>query len=268
MMKNLLLILLLVNLGYYFLFMDRKGDAENDIVFTRGDTSIPLLVRVNELGEAPLPASTVPMGFDASTLEVTRRLPAEVDMNSSSFSPVSQEQEEATVDKVVQASKPEIDMGVGIEATCFTLGPFKDESVWQKVNDRLVKAGVKVKSRIDKKKITGAWWVYLPSFESRELAREASIILAENDVQDYFIIAKDAEMANGISLGLFSKKEGSSRRAEAIELLGFQPKVQRREREISTYWLDVTGESTLRDEVWKISEVSGKVDKKPMKCTP
>ncbi len=293
-MKKLLLMLLLFNVGYYFLIMDRTDSSGGAEIITRGAQNIPLLVRVNELGEAPLSASIVPLGFEDSTLELARKSAAVVAANHS----LSSAQDEVADVGVIAETESEAVAVIGVSddasATgsekksnladvtqtiekpggggrlpeCFTLGPFKDEAVSIKVSSRLEKAGSVVQSRIRTKKISGAWWVYLPPYESRELAIEASKVLAGNDVKDYFIIASDAEMANGISLGLFSKKEGSQRRIERIELLGFQPKVLRREREISTYWLDVTTSNSLDEKFWKISEVANYTEVKPRECAP
>lgn len=308
-MKKLLIALVLINVGYYFLFNDRgdRGTEANEMA--RGKKNTPLLVRSNEIGAAPASASIVPLDLGAGSFKISQKIPANPSLSESrdDNDPVSESvtsKEGATAiktagdgkdelmaavnggsksvkapvvndksggDKVASIEKPEDTdklsalEGAGV-AACYSLGPFKDAKVSGKVTKKLTGQGARVKSRTVKKKITGAWWVYLSPYESKEQALEASQVLAANDIKDYFIINNDEAMKNGISLGLYTKKDGSQRRKGMIEGLGFEPKIQQREREVETIWLEVNETKPVKKSVWNITEASASLVKKKRTC--
>ncbi|HID82388.1 MAG TPA: SPOR domain-containing protein [Chromatiales bacterium] len=202
-MRMFLIGLLALNLIYFFWqSSSQKEEVSDRPALTRGVKNVPLLVRLNEVNDPPSPASPVPM-------ETT--LPDDPEM------------------PVIPAAMP--------GRYCYTLGPFTDKEKMEKTKRQLAASGISADVRENKERKQRGYWVYLPSYQSREEALAVSRELAANGLKDYFII-NDDKHKHAISLGLFSKKAGSQRRMQKIKAIGFEPKIEVRYREQTVYWLD------------------------------
>lgn len=202
-MRMFLIGLLVLNLIYFFWQAGKqKEEVAVQTVLARGSAQVPLLVRLNEVDNPP-----------------------------SVNSPVPQE--------LVLPDEPESPPTVAVMQGryCYTLGPFTSEEMMLKTKHQLVASGISADSRENKERKQRGYWVYLPSYPSREEALAVSRELAANGLQDYFII-NDNKNKHAISLGLFSKKAGSQRRVRNVAAMGFEPKIKVRYREQTVYWLD------------------------------
>ncbi len=120
---------------------------------------------------------------------------------------------------------------------CFSVGPFRQRKAAEKLMAKMVKKGVKPALRTAKVREPSAYWVYLPSYPSREKAVEVVDRLESLGFDDYFIVG-DAKNRNAISLGLYSRKQGSRKRVADLKKMGFKPKVETRYTEKDVYWVD------------------------------
>lgn len=202
-MRMFLIGLLALNLIYFFWQSSgQKEEASDKSALTRGVQNIPLLVRLNEVNNPPSQTSPVPMEAN---------LPDEPEMLS------------------VPTAMP--------GRYCYTLGPFTNIAKMETIKHQLAASGISGDVRENKERKQRGYWVYLPSYSSRDEALAISRELAANGLKDYFII-NDDKHKHAISLGLFSKKQGSQRRKKEIEEMGFEPKIEVRYREQAVYWLD------------------------------
>ncbi len=83
------------------------------------------------------------------------------------------------------------------------------------------------------------YWVMIPPFKTSNAARDAAALLAKAKVRDFLVI-RSGEFKNGISLGLFSQKEGADSRLQEIMALKLnirQPEVRQRTSSVHSYWL-------------------------------
>ncbi len=83
------------------------------------------------------------------------------------------------------------------------------------------------------------YWVMIPPYKTANAARDAATLLAKAKVRDFLVI-RSGDFKNGISLGLFSQKEGADSRLQEIMALKLnirQPEVRQRSSSAHSYWL-------------------------------
>ena len=202
-MRLFLFGLLGLNLLYFiWQLVDEDEIVVEKPAIVRGEPNVPLLVRLNEVNNPPSAASPVPLA-----------------MNLPNQNPVE------PPDPIISGRY------------CYTLGPFVDPEAMEKTKNQLKAYGISADDRQNKERKQRGYWVYLPSYSSREEALAVSRELAANGLKDYLII-NDDKHKHAISLGLFTKKKGSERRMEAVRAMGFEPKLEVRYREETIFWLD------------------------------
>lgn len=124
------------------------------------------------------------------------------------------------------------------QAECFSMGPFSDADTAQRAGERLAELGVEPAQRVLTDEETYGYQVILPPFPSREEAAEATRALAEQGIDDYFIITDHSELDNAVSLGLFSEREYALNHQAYLEKIGFEAELRMRTRERERYWQD------------------------------
>ncbi len=118
---------------------------------------------------------------------------------------------------------------------CELIGPFESGGVASNFVERL-KAIEVVSSLKDIELPAGpGYWIYLEPLASRQ---EAIRLLRELQAKriDSYVIPK-GELANGISLGMFSKKTLSDARVREMTAVGLAPKVEEIERSYREVWV-------------------------------
>jgi hypothetical protein len=124
-----------------------------------------------------------------------------------------------------------------IQASCYTLGPFKTAQVATAVRERMLKVGVDAQHRVNKNNTRPGFWVFLPPEQTRKAAQEHVSDLKSKNVKDYFLVVT-GEYSNAVSLGVFSQPELAQRRSEELKALGFTVKLQKLDLPLREYWLD------------------------------
>lgn len=123
----------------------------------------------------------------------------------------------------------------GGQSLCEMVGPFKSRSAADEFNERLQAIEIKAALKDIELPAGIGYWVYLEPVATR---KEALRHLAELQAQkvDSYVIPK-GELANGISLGMFSRKVLSGARVKEMESLGLKPKVEEIERSYNELWV-------------------------------
>ncbi len=157
------------------------------------------------------------------------------------------------------APAPDIDSGVmagqGAAAdgpppparTCLTLGPLADEAPLAAITGWLSERGAEVDVRTDERREVALYWVYFPPRASRDAAVEEVERLRAQGVDDVIVVPK-GDMANAISLGVFSRTETRDRRLRELKGLGREPLVSPRYRTKQATWVDVAAQPGVLDE--------------------
>ncbi len=210
-MRVLLMLLLLVNLGF-FAWQHWYGNGKADpFASARGiePDAAPRLMLIGEMDSAAPAVAAEPAGSSP---------PPVADVPS----PVPED---------IESSPP----------SCATLGPFEEREVAEIALVRLDELGFRPALRESGGQIRSGFWVYLPPFPSRDAAETVEDALREKGVTDLFIVngsVSGSEQQNAISLGLFSTPERADQRAAEIGRLGFAPRVAERFRDATVYWVD------------------------------
>lgn len=132
---------------------------------------------------------------------------------------------------------------------CTLIGPLPEQVSARQLRGRLVADGIsadlyrlKVPSRTD-------YWVYLGPMRSRREALDQLRELQQNGV-DSFIIS-EGELANGISLGFFTRESSAQRAMQERRDQGYDASVRAVERFNEELWAVLGAEQTLDDDVWR-----------------
>lgn len=137
--------------------------------------------------------------------------------------------------------------------SCYTVGPFKDESLMQQLRDSLSQhvSKVSVRKRVETEK--HRYWVYLPAASSRKQAKETASRLREKNIKDFYIVLR-GDTKHSISLGHFREQKHANRRRKGVAKLGFNAEIDVIYRDYEVYWLDYRLSDPELDPGFKLTE--------------
>lgn len=130
---------------------------------------------------------------------------------------------------------------------CTLVGPFSNRRKAETFVDRLLVIGVE--SKVKNLLVSSAvgFWLHLPPQSSRKEVLRRLSELQRQGIDSYVI--PDGDLANGISLGMFSEQSRANFLKEKIVNLGYQPEILSVPREKRELWVFL-----FRSESAKISE--------------
>jgi hypothetical protein len=202
-MRNLFLILVLLNLGYAaWSAWIAQPNATGSVASSRAVGGITL---VSELEPAALEA--------IESLQVAAP-PAPPP-------PPPASAESSTVDR------------------CISVGPFQELAQASAAQSALRSAGFTPNQRVVEGDIWVGYWVHLTDIPTREQAEEILERLRNNDISDSYIVPGGDESRQMISLGVFSEINRAATVREQVRALGYSPTVADRSRRATLYWVDV-----------------------------
>lgn len=138
----------------------------------------------------------------------------------------------------VSASAVDKEMDGSLELSekevCWKLGPFVEELSSKQLAYRLKAAGISFVEIKEPVLQPPLWWVYLPSFESRDQALQMLRRL-QIDKIDSFLVAS-GEFKHAISLGFFSKQETAEAVLRDAQKQGYMAKVVEKPRSQLASW--------------------------------
>ena len=123
--------------------------------------------------------------------------------------------------------------------TCMTLGPLEDKAAVSQIQAWLEEGGARVDVRIDERREVALYWVFFPPRESRAVAIDEVVRMKEQGIKDIIVVPK-GDMANAISLGVYSRPESRDRRVKELTGKGYEPSIGPRYRTKVATWMDVT----------------------------
>ena len=122
---------------------------------------------------------------------------------------------------------------------CYTIGPLENEDDISALSAWFSAQGSQATLRSDERREVTSTWVFLPPLESREAAAARVREMQAANIDDIYVIPR-GDMANAISLGLYSQNDSLQRRVSQLEGRGFTPSVLPRYRTATASWFDVT----------------------------
>lgn len=121
---------------------------------------------------------------------------------------------------------------------CFSVGPLRGGGDETRVGVWLRSHGGQSTLREGERREVALFWVYFPPFQTREAAVKRVLDMRAQGIADIYVIPR-GDMANAISLGLYSHRVSLERRIEALRAQGYDPSVVPRYKTTKAAWLDV-----------------------------
>lgn len=152
---------------------------------------------------------------------------------------------------------------------CYSLGPFDGRPAAELWAQRIEVTGFPVAVRAIDERQRSTFWVYIAPVKDHQTALRIGRKLANKGIKDYFVVTDD-DNPNAVSLGLFSRQEGAQRRLAQIRSLGFEPKIDVKHEEKTSYWLDYdeTKGDPLPDLLWQSIAAENKtIQRIPRECS-
>ena len=134
---------------------------------------------------------------------------------------------------------------------CHIVGPFSDSEESDNFIERLASMDIRSERHELELSVGMSHWLYLPPEVSRKDALRKLAELQEQGIDSYVI--PKGELANGISLGMFTKKELADSQLKQIISKGWSPLVKEIDRTQVEVWVMVNHQDgqRLSDISWK-----------------
>ena len=166
--------------------------------------------------------------------------------------------ESANVASQSSGSLSESSEGVAISASqsseatnmCMRVGAFSSMADANDFVEKLSEGGVKSTVKNVLVSTTVGFWLHLPPLPSSKELRRRLAELQRQGVDSYAI--PDGELANGVSLGMFSEQQRAESLQKSISQLGYRPKIAEVPREKRELWVFLLRgeEQKVSDEMW------------------
>jgi hypothetical protein len=141
-------------------------------------------------------------------------------------------------DREVRAAS-EVDQGGKTPAAlCFSIGPVQEGAEVENMRAWLEQRGGQASLRSGERRELALYWVFFPPLGSRDAARTRVAELTSKGIEDIFMIHR-GDMANAVSLGVYSRKTSLERRLAELRKEGYDPEVTSRYRQKKATWYDV-----------------------------
>ncbi len=125
-----------------------------------------------------------------------------------------------------------------VEYSCFSFGPLPEEKHALWLADWFRARQIPMRSRVTEDANQSLFWVYLAPQSSRQGAEAMVSTLAAKGIGNYRLIDR-GDLANAVSLGLFSSQADVNKRLQQLREQGFQPVVVPYAKVRKIHWVDV-----------------------------
>ena len=219
-MRNLILLLVLLNLGAWAFFSWVIGDLEPAQMYD--GAGITLLRELDP--DAPISRPNV-------------------DATGTADSPGAALAAEAlSAIETVVSEQADAENGVALESQfgrCISIGPFPETPEADAAMATLAEAGFDPSRSTRELDVWDGYWVYIEQIEDMAEARTIQADLAENGLEDTQIIT-GSDRGNLLSLGVFSEITRAGSQAERVNRIGYEATIADNMTTTETLWLDVT----------------------------
>lgn len=228
-MKAIFLLLVLLNLAYFYYQGSAEEDAKTSVLLTQPALpagAVPLvLLRERGLGGGEAEPDSVALSTEQPSPQVAKKTEPEA--------PVLASPPQLSVNP--PAPQPQ----KSAEAACFTFGPFDDPDLAERAVKATSDLGISVERRQESQRTPKGYWVYLPPSTSYQAAKRKVAELQKKDLTDLFIMGKGSQQ-NAISLGLFKSREAAEDRLKQVQELGLKAEFETQYRVSEQSWLDMS----------------------------
>lgn len=125
---------------------------------------------------------------------------------------------------------------------CVSLGPFLDLTEAARASTALRESGLEPRQRAREGAVWNGYWVSLAGLADAGSAEQLVERLRAAGIGDAYVMPADGQGPT-ISLGLFTERPRALRRMDEVRALGFEPRIEERQRTGTVYWIDVDVDS-------------------------
>lgn len=169
---------------------------------------------------------------------------------------------------VLAAQKDLLQLGADRgEALCTLVGPFSKRVTAENAVENLQALEIEVSLQDVEVPGGAGYWVYLEPEESRKMALRRLRELQAKGIDSYVI--PKGELANGISFGMFSRKDLADKRLDVMVQSGYEARIFEIKRSHSEVWVMLAaGEvGKVAEEFWlRLAEIEPSLEKRQNYC--
>ena len=145
--------------------------------------------------------------------------------------------------KLLSEAKPLARRGgaESVDKSCFFLGGFDEASIAHALEQRLLSLDIDVQVEPIDEAAGIDYWVYLPPLVSRQASLRQLRELQSRNIDSYIITVGD--LANGISLGIFSRKDSAESVVARLKGVDYTAMIRELPRTHRRYWVRIAGAS-------------------------
>lgn len=149
-----------------------------------------------------------------------------------------------TINNGPEAASPIATVTAGTEvassnspAWCGKVGLFEQEAQASALLPELVALGLKAQLNSGAVPVSSTYWVYIPALPSEAEAFELLKELQDKGIDSYYM--RSGDMAGGISLGVFSRRESAEVAQGALSKKGYQASIGQVFKQEPRWWLQL-----------------------------
>lgn len=150
-------------------------------------------------------------------------------------------------------------------ALCMRVGPLATAEAIERVGLWLDSRGAAKRLHEAERREVSLYWVYLPPFESREAAVAQVGEMRAAAVEDIYVIPR-GDMANAVSLGLYSRRESLERRLGELRGKGYEPEVAPRYKVEQASWYEAEFPAGFEFPGEVFADIFPDLEPEPMEC--
>jgi cell division septation protein DedD len=140
-------------------------------------------------------------------------------------------------------------------AVCLFLGSFEEEARARVVEQRLLSLDIQAEVRSIDAAAGVEYWVYLPPLASRQASLRQLRELQARRIDSYIIT--QGELANGISLGIFPRKDSANSVMQRLRDVGYEPQIRELSRAHRSFWVRVAPQSRRLADEFLLGRLAG-----------
>jgi cell division protein FtsN len=140
-------------------------------------------------------------------------------------------------------------------SVCLYLGSFEQEQQARVVEQRLLSLDIQARVQGVDAAAGVEYWVYLEPLASRQASLRQLRELQARRIDSYIIT--QGELANGISLGMFPRKESAESVMQRLRDVGYEPRIRELARAHRSFWVRVAPQSRRLADEFLLGRLAG-----------
>lgn len=162
------------------------------------------------------------------------------------------------------AASTEVNTEAVSSEVCIRTGPFKEDQTFKNFREWLRPRTKMLTTEVETTQTRKFFWVYLEP-GNEDAARDNLADLKRKGVKDYMLV-REGNLKNAISLGLFRSQDSVTRRLEEMSEQGYKPVVVPKFEKTDQYWINASLAEGYEDVESIETELIGEVQILEVSC--